>query len=89
MPETAFKGSRLAKARSQVAVAHRKRDPEAIENAQRVFAVEKIAAYIKRVVADAPEFTPEQRTDLAELLKPARAHIRQSRLAQLEAGDAL
>ena len=43
MPETAFKGSQLAKARSQLAIAHRgTRDPQAIEDAYRDFATAKI-----------------------------------------------
>jgi hypothetical protein len=87
MPETAFKGSRLAKARSEVAVAHRKNDPKAIEDARRNFAEEKIADYVTRVLSDAPELREEQRTRLAELLKPARETITQARLAELGASD--
>jgi hypothetical protein len=72
MPETAFKGSPLAKARSDVAVAHRRRDPRAIEEARQRFATEKIADHIKRVLAQAPPLTDEQRAKLAELLRPVR-----------------
>lgn len=72
MPKTAFKGSALAKARSQVAVAHRKRDPEAIEDANRDFATEKIADYVTRVLDSAPPLSDEQRCRLAELLRPVR-----------------
>ena len=73
MPETAFKGSPLARALSQHAVAHRKpRDPEAIEAARRNLATEKIAAYIEEVVSQAPPLTDAQRTRLAELFRPVR-----------------
>lgn len=74
MPETAFKGSALAKARSGVAVAYRRKDttPAAIEEARRRFAEEKIAAYITRVVDQAPPFTPEQVDRLRVLLEPVR-----------------
>jgi hypothetical protein len=72
MPETVFKGSRLAKARSQVGVAHRKQDVEAIEAARRDFATEKIANYVTKVLAAAPPLSDEQRTRLAELLRPVR-----------------
>lgn len=75
MPETAFKGSALAKARSQVAVAHRRHDPEAIEVARQDFATEKIAAYIEKVVSQAPPLTPEQVDRLRVLLEPARRDI--------------
>lgn len=33
------------------------------------------AAWVRRVVADAPPLTGEQRTRLAELLRPARAAV--------------
>jgi hypothetical protein len=88
MPETAFKGSALAKARSEVAVAHRKKDPQAIEAARRDFATEKLADYIQRVVAAAPPLTDEQRVRLAELLTPARQAIAEKRLAELGGGVA-
>jgi hypothetical protein len=90
MPETAFKGSPLAKARAHVAVAHRKRDPQGIEDANRDFATEKIAHYVTRVLAEAPPLTQEQRTRLAELLRPARKPApdrkvaAQARLTELE-----
>jgi hypothetical protein len=71
MPETVFKGSSLAKARSEVGVAHRRkpRDPEAIESARRNFAAEKIAAYVDKVLDAAPPLTDEQRTRIAALLR--------------------
>jgi hypothetical protein len=78
MPEMAFKGSPLAKARSQVGVAHRRKDPQAIEAARRDFAAEKIASYISEVVAAAPPFTPEQVDRLRVLLEPARRDLAES-----------
>jgi hypothetical protein len=72
MPETAFKGSRLAKARSDVGVAARRKDQAALEAARRDFATEKIANYVTRVLDAAPPLTDEQRTRLAELLRPIR-----------------
>jgi hypothetical protein len=73
MPETAFKGSPLAKALSQHAVAHRKpRDPQAIEDARRGLAAEKIAAYVAKVLDEAPPLNDEQRIRLAELFRGAR-----------------
>jgi hypothetical protein len=74
MPETAFKGSPLAKARADVAIAYRRKDstPQAIETARRNFATEKIAAFVQKVLAEAPPLNDEQRTRLAELLRPVR-----------------
>ena len=43
-----------------------------IEAAYRDFATEKIAAYVLKVLADAPPLTDEQRVRLAELLRPVR-----------------
>ncbi len=37
---------------------------------------EAIDAHIKRMVAEAPPLTHEQRTRLAELLRPVRRHAR-------------
>jgi hypothetical protein len=72
MSEMAYKGSALAKARSDVAVAHRKNDPKLIEEARRNFAELKISDYVKRELAKAPPLSNEQRTRLAELLRPVR-----------------
>jgi hypothetical protein len=69
--ETALKGSAFAKARSDLAVAHRRRDPQAIEEAKSRFYEEKIAAWLQQQLAAAPPLTEEQRVRLAELLLPA------------------
>lgn len=46
-------------------------DPELVE-ARRRLRTERTAAYIEKVLAEAPPLTDEQRTKLAELLKPVR-----------------
>ena len=70
MPEMAYKGSQLAKARSRLAVVHRgKRDPQAIEDAYRDLAEAKIASFIMRVLADSPPLTDKQRTQLVKLIR--------------------
>ncbi|MED5814479.1 hypothetical protein VST63_19150 [Mycolicibacterium sp. 050232] len=77
----------LNMARSRVAVAYRRkeRDAQEIIEARRDLAVAKLEAYIDKVVAEAPEFTPEQYDKLWVLLKPARENIRCKRLAELDA----
>lgn len=47
-------------------------DPDLIE-ARRNLKAERLAAYIERTVADAPQLTPEQRDRLALLLNPGGA----------------
>ncbi|WP_300008063.1 hypothetical protein [Pseudonocardia sp.] len=37
---------------------------------------EKYAAYVERIVDEAPEFTPEQRVLLRALLAPSSDHVR-------------
>lgn len=46
-------------------------DPELVD-AQRGLAAAKIGDYIEKILDVAPQLTEEQRTRLAELLKPAR-----------------
>lgn len=43
-----------------------------LEAARRELAAANIEAYVTRTLADAPPLTDEQRTRLAELLKPVR-----------------
>lgn len=69
-------------------------DPEFV-GARRDLAEANIAAYIERVLAEAPPLSDEQRTRLAELLRPVRqpaATDRKSavaeRLAELGSGGA-
>jgi len=85
MPDLAFKGSALAKALSDNAVAHRRKDPDAIVAARQSLAVEKIAAYIAKVVDAAPPFTQEQVDRLRVLLEPARRDLSR---AEATGGDA-
>jgi hypothetical protein len=66
--------SNWTKARSELGHKTRKLGsdhPETIE-ARRTFREERTAAYIEKVLAEAPPLTDEQRTRLAELLRPAR-----------------
>ncbi len=48
------------------------RDPELIEDRRRDLAEAKITAYVDKVLREAPELTTEQRSRLAELLRPVR-----------------
>jgi hypothetical protein len=58
--------------RSQIAVAKRK-DPHAdVTELRRQLKTERTAEYIEKVLADWPPLTDQQRTTLAELLKPVR-----------------
>lgn len=58
----------VLQARSAKAVAVRRGDRAAAEEATRDLAAAKIAQYIERVVADAPPLTDSQRSRLAALL---------------------
>ena len=59
----------VAKARSRVAVAVRRRDPEARREAQRELAAAKIADFIQRTVDSAPPLSREQLDRLGLLLR--------------------
>lgn len=63
----------VAKARARVAGLHARPvdDPDALD-ARRNLAAAKTAAYIQKILAEAPPLTDEQRTALAELLAPIR-----------------
>jgi len=50
--------------------AARKGDPERIAETRRDLATERIASYVERVVAGAPQLTSQQLDRLAELLRP-------------------
>jgi hypothetical protein len=73
-------------ARNQLGVACR-HYPDQVEDRRRDLAEAKIADYIERVLAEAPPLSLDQRTRLAELLKPARDTITAARLAQLDTSD--
>ena len=55
-----------------VARAVQKRNPTAETEARRDLAEAKIADYVQRVLAASPPLNDEQRTRLAELLRPVR-----------------
>jgi len=61
----------VLKARSQLGVASRNGDPDRINTARRDLAAEKLAAYVARVVAEAPKLTQEQSDRITALLRPA------------------
>lgn len=61
----------VARAKSRVGVAARRGDQQALADARRELAEAKIDAYVKKVVAEAPAFTDEQRARLAALFRPA------------------
>lgn len=54
----------------------RPRNDPALAKARQDLAAAKVADYINRTLADAPPLTNEQRTRLAELLKPLRRPMR-------------
>ncbi|RDH75508.1 hypothetical protein DVS77_26270 [Mycolicibacterium moriokaense] len=65
------------KARSDLGIKTRKLGPDHPETieARRTFRAERTAAYIEKVLAEAPPLTDEQRIRLAELFRPASASI--------------
>ncbi|WP_326546096.1 hypothetical protein QGN32_20535 [Mycolicibacterium sp. ND9-15] len=60
-------------AATRVARAAKAKDPAAEVDARRDLAEAKIADYVTRCLAQAPPLSDEQRTRLAELLRPVRA----------------
>lgn len=61
-------------------------DDSELVDARRNLAAAKLSEYIAKVLSAAPPLTDEQRTKLAELLRPAREHITAARLAELDGG---
>lgn len=66
--------SRSRSARAHLAKSVQANGPDADEttNARRAFAAARLDDYIRDTLAKAPPLTDEQRTRLAELLRPAR-----------------
>ncbi|WP_394279837.1 hypothetical protein [Microbacterium sp.] len=56
-------------ARNRLGVAARRGNPATIAEARRDLATEKIAAYVQRVVAEAPPLSDEQRDRLVAILR--------------------
>lgn len=54
---------------------HHRNNPELVNDARRNLAAAKINDYIEKVLETAPPLTAEQRTKLAELLRPARSGV--------------
>jgi hypothetical protein len=66
--------SRALEARNRLAntARHHSNDQSKIASDRAELAEAKIADYIERMLAEAPPLTDEQRTRLAELLRPVR-----------------
>lgn len=76
-----------AKHRARVAGITLKRgadDPE-VEMARRDLEVSKLADHIQRVLAQAPPLTRQQRSKLAELLRPVRRALKAATIAETHA----
>jgi hypothetical protein len=81
--------SNWTKARSDLGHKTRKLGPDhpATVEARRTFRAERTAAYIENVLTQAPPLTDDQRTRLAELLRPARRQaVVAERIAELDGG---
>lgn len=66
------KNSEVLAARSLLGLASRRRDVDAITDARRDLAAAKIAAYIEKVVAEAPPLSDEQRDRLSAIIGSGR-----------------
>lgn len=60
------------RAKRRALIPQRQPDDPEIAYVRRHFAAETLRLYVERVLVDAPPLTDEQRTRLAELLKPIR-----------------
>ena len=63
--------SAVLQARSRLGVASRVGTSDERESARRDLAAEKIAAYVERVVSEAPPLTPDQRARITSILRAA------------------
>jgi hypothetical protein len=74
MPRTPPPSPPVAHHRARVASLSRDRDPcdPELLDARRALSTQVLAEYIEKVLSAAPPLTAEQRTKLAELLKPVR-----------------
>lgn len=62
--------SEVVQARAALGSASRWGDKESIENARRDLAAAKVAAYVEKVLSEAPPLTTEQQTRISTLLRP-------------------
>ncbi len=58
--------------RSQIAIEKRRNPNADVTELRRKLKTERTAEYIEKVLADWPPLTDQQRTTLAEILKPVR-----------------
>jgi hypothetical protein len=77
----------VSSARARLAAKKRYHPNQDHADDKRDLVTANIAAYLKETLAAAPDLTVEQRSQLAELLKPARDAVTQARLAELGADD--
>lgn len=79
--------------RSQIAIKKRANPDADVTELKRQLKAEKTQEYIDKVLAEAPPLSDEQRTYLAELLRPVRVTadrktVVESRTAEVEGGAA-
>lgn len=68
----AYERGRVAGLTRAVRNGERRADDPSIDDARRNLRAAKAAAYIDRILSEAPPLTDEQRVRLAELMRPAR-----------------
>jgi hypothetical protein len=73
-PEAAHHRARIAGLKRAIRAGERSAECPELVDAQRDLRTVKTAEYIRRIVDAAPPLTAEQRTRLAELLRPVRVH---------------
>jgi hypothetical protein len=88
MPRSPSKPVAHQRARVAVTARFKPNSPEH-DAARRDLKALNLREYIMAVISTWPPLSDEQRTRLAELLQPAREAIREHRLAQLEAQEAV
>jgi hypothetical protein len=71
-------------ARARLANKHRYYPDQDHSDDKRALVAANIEVYLRKMLAEMPPLTDEQRTKLAELLKPARQRIAEKRIAQLD-----
>ncbi|MGH3633927.1 MAG: hypothetical protein ACRDTS_07515 [Mycobacterium sp.] len=88
-PIVAHHRARVGALQRCVKTGERKADDPEYLAAKRDLAAANIEVYIERQLAKAPPLTDQQRTELADLLQPAREHIRNERMrkADKRSGD--
>lgn len=73
-PEAAHYRARVAGLKRAIRAGERPAECPELVDAQRDLRTAKTAAYIRKIVDAAPPLTDQQRTELAEILRPVRVH---------------